>query len=75
MNEVRARIVQNLEGRVSPVGLHAAINGVEERGIVELKEMVRDRIVETVNPFGCSRDPGGLYRLTITWTNRNINLP
>ncbi len=72
MNKVRERILENLEGRVYPVCLPTVIRGVETEGMDELKRMLKEHIIESTDAFGGSRgEPVGLFRLTITWTNRN----
>ncbi len=74
---VRQRILQNLENRVSPVTLFITLKGVEnDGGREELAQMKREGIVENVDAFGNSSriEGSGLYRLTLAWTNRGIQL-
>ncbi len=72
MNKVRERILENLESRVYPVCLPTVIRGVEVGGLEELQKMVAEGIIEPVDAFGGSRiESAGMYRVSITWTNRN----
>lgn len=76
MNETRSRILENLGGRVYPVVMFAAIKGVESQGMQELNQMQREGIVEVVDAFGNSSriDGSGMYRLTMRWINKGLQI-
>lgn len=72
--DIRERIIENLAGRVAPVAFFVALKGVEEEGPAELEQMRREGIVEAVGALGEERRGGtGLFRLTMKWTNRDLD--
>lgn len=64
MNEVRARIIENLSNRVVPVNSWVATHGVEEKGLAELKLMQKDGLIEVEDIFGRRSPTCPVYRLT-----------